>query len=566
MVKTKNIAEMPAKKEKDKRNRTLLPLVMMQLKDKFDFNYKASFKATLFKIIFALIKFILITAILFIAFSLLSTLRLIDLNEGIPDKFLGVIFTVMFLLSVLTCTIGLTKALYYAKDNQLLLTMPTNRVNIFFSKLIVYYIYEFIRNITFILPILIAFGMVNEFSLLYYPWCFLSMFWVTGITISIGALLSIPAMLISNFFRNFKILQYIVIVGVLAVGIYLVVGLINLIPENFDIVESWGTISKELKVFMNNFKTWFLPIYFLMESVVGSRYGMIHKMFYGHQFLYLLAVFGAIILLLTICYLVVRPLFFKIASSPFEYKKSNKLLDKRYIKAPSFLSGLAKETKLIFRNSTKIYTLVGMAIAMPIAILLLNRIFNAMDTKLTGKYMTIMFNMLMIMLFSLSSSTPLAHVYSEEGHSSYLMKTNPQPYFKSLIVKLLPNAIIMTISILATVWIYRDFGGEFMNPIHMFLAIEGFYLGHLLWSAELDIMNPQNSQYASTGTHTNNPNEVKSTVYMFLLSVLVAFLTIFLIGEGIAKFWFKISLIGIVFLIIRFYFYYIKIKVYYKEK
>jgi len=566
MVKTKNLAEIPAKKEKKEKVKTLLPLVMMQLKDKFDFNYKASFKATLFKIVFALIKFILITAIIYIAFSLLSTLRLIDLNQGIPDKFLGVIFTIMILLSVLTCTIGLTKSLYYAKDNQLLLTMPTNRVNIFFSKLIVYYIYEFIRNITFILPILIAFGMVNGYAIIYYLWVIIAMFWLTGIIVSLGALLSIPAMLLSNFFRNFKPLQYIVIVALLAGGIYLVVSLINLIPENFDIVESWGTISKEIKIFMNNFKAWFLPIYFLLESIVGMRYGMIHKMFYGEQWLCLLGVFGAIVVLLGICYLVVRPLFFKIASSPFEYKKSYKLLNKKYLKKPSILSGLVKETKLILRNSTKMYTLIGMAIAMPIAILLLNRIFNAMDTKLTGKYMTIMFNMLMIMLFSLSSSTPLAHVYSEEGNSSYLMKTNPQPYFKSLIVKLLPNAIVMTLSILATVIIYKDFGGEFMNPVYMFLAIEGFYLGHLLWSAELDFMHPQNAQYASTGTHTNNPNEVKSTVYMFLLSVLVAFLTIFLIGEGVTKFWFKIALLGIIFFIIRFYFYCIKIKVYYKEK
>jgi len=81
MVKTKNLAEIPAKKEKKEKVKTLLPLVMMQLKDKFDFNYKASFKATLFKIVFALIKFILITAIILVLPEILQLLILMSVME-----------------------------------------------------------------------------------------------------------------------------------------------------------------------------------------------------------------------------------------------------------------------------------------------------------------------------------------------------------------------------------------------------------------------------------------------------------------------------------------------------
>ena len=185
--------------------KTLMPLIAMQLKDKLDFSFqKSNWKQILFKTIFFFIKFFAITAVIYVGFMVLSILRLIDLASGIPDKFLGVLFTIMIILSILTCTIGLVKSLYYAKDNQVLLTMPTNRVNIFFSKLIVYYIYELFRNLTFILPLFIAFGMVNAYQFYYYIWVLIGLLFVTAIPVSIGALLSIPAMYVSNFFRNFN--------------------------------------------------------------------------------------------------------------------------------------------------------------------------------------------------------------------------------------------------------------------------------------------------------------------------------------------------------------------------
>ncbi|MGN0960796.1 MAG: hypothetical protein ACI4PF_01200, partial [Christensenellales bacterium] len=210
----------------------LKTLVAMQLKDKLDFSCFKSWKKTLFRTIFAILKFVLITGLIYVAFNLLSMLRLIDLTAGIPDKFLLVVFTLMIILSLLTCTIGLVKSLYYAKDSALLLTMPTNRVNIFFSKLIVYYIYELIRNVYFYLPLFVSFGMVNGYAFYYYLWVTVATLILTAVPVVVGALLSIPAMYIGNFFKNFKILQYLTILILISGGVYGVVYLINLIPAN----------------------------------------------------------------------------------------------------------------------------------------------------------------------------------------------------------------------------------------------------------------------------------------------------------------------------------------------
>ena len=79
-------------------------------------------------------------------------------------------------------------------------------------------------------------------------------------------------------------------------------------------------------------------------------------------------------------------------------------------------------------------------------------------------------------------------------------------------------------------------------------------------------MNPQNAQYASTGTHTNNPNEIKSTLYMFLIAIVVAIATKLILPEGVLTFYLKFMIIGLGLLALRLYLYIMKIKVYYREK
>lgn len=546
--------------------KTLIPLVAMQLKDKLDFNPKANWKATLFKTIFAILKFVIITGLIYVGMSVLSMLRLISLGAGIPDKFLLILFTAMLSLSLLTCTVGLVKALYYAKDNQVLLTMPTSRINIFFSKIIVYYIYEFIRNLTFMLPVFVAFGLVNGYAIYYYLWALLSLTWITGLTVMGGALLSIPAMFISTFFKNFKYVLYVIVAGVIGVSVWGIVSVINMIPSNLNIIETWGTTFWQVQDFMTMFSQKVLPFSWVMESVVGYRYGLSHHFLYGRQWLCILGVLGTIAALIGICYLIVRPLFFHFASSPFEYKRSYKESHKKNRRTFSFFSALKTEILLYLRNSTKLFSLLGVAIGMPIAILLLNKIYGAMDTRLQGAYMTITFNVLVTMLLLLASSVSMARVYSEDGNAAYLLKTNPKPYFSSLFAKILPNMVVMTLSLIATVVVLEKTASGLINSTMLFFCLEGFYLGHLLWSAELDIMNPQIAQYAATGTHTNNPNEVKSTIYAFLISAFMAFLVFALIGEGVTMFWIKAMILGIVFFIARLYLYVMKIKVYYKEK
>ena len=54
----------------------------------------------------------------------------------------------------------------------------------------------------------------------------------------------------------------------------------------------------------------------------------------------------------------------------------------------------------------------------------------------------------------------------------------------------------------------------------------------MIYSALLDIMNPQNEQYATTGVVNDNPNETKSTILAFILSFAFALIAFKLFDES----------------------------------
>ena len=58
------------------------------------------------------------------------------------------------------------------------------------------------------------------------------------------------------------------------------------------------------------------------------------------------------------------------------------------------------------------------------------------------------------------------------------------------------------------------------------------FLSHLFVSASLDLMNPQNEQYATSGEVENNKNESVSTLIAFAGSLVIALFSFFLFRES----------------------------------
>ena len=141
-------------KKKNQDYVSLKALVMMQLKNKINLNFLKNKKKAFLRLSLMLIGFIALTVAIYFVFYFASVLRIFSFSLTIPNNVF--IFTIMMLLSIITCSFGLMKSFYFARDNQILLTFPVTKTKIFISKLIVYYINELIKSVTFILPLFIV--------------------------------------------------------------------------------------------------------------------------------------------------------------------------------------------------------------------------------------------------------------------------------------------------------------------------------------------------------------------------------------------------------------------------
>ena len=103
-----------------------------------------------------------------------------------------------------------------------------------------------------------------------------------------------------------------------------------------------------------------------------------------------------------------------------------------------------------------------------------------------------------------------------------------------LLAKLIFNAAFSIPTIFASVAIFGH--SVHFNALEIFilgLAILFLHYGHMVYSAMLDIMNPQNEQYATFGNTDDNPNENKSTIVAFILSFVYAIISYKLLSEAL---------------------------------
>ena len=93
------------------------------------------------------------------------------------------------------------------------------------------------------------------------------------------------------------------------------------------------------------------------------------------------------------------------------------------------------------------------------------------------------------------------------------------------------------------------------------------YLAHMLYSAELDLMNPQIELYATVGSSESNPNETKATAFAFAASFVIAIIVMLLLmARENQNVYFKIMLVSFAVLLRKLYIFVAKVKLYYKER
>ena len=549
--------------------KNLMILVKMQLKERLNFKRLDVENVNVFHIVVSILGAILKFALVFVlcaAFLLVATnLNLFAVNS-VPSTVISLVFSLMMLLSIFSCVVGLTKSMYYARDNAVLLTLPALPIQVYLSKLVIFFIFELKRNFSFMVPLFLAYFYTHGYKFGAYVWMMFCMIFVSLFTVAIGALLSIPAMWIANFFRQHKWLQMSSLAFVVVAAIVGLFYAIALIPANIDIRTNWIPITNAIQDFFKAYATNFSAVYDITRLMLGETKNLATTFPVGATLVRFLMLFGATAVLFIAGVLIVKPLFYSMASKPFEYLKKptkpkpNTLRKRRW-------SSVFHEWLIAVKSTDRMFSNVGILVAIPILIFLLNKIFLAMNTRSLGNHMIVAFNVLIILLVALNANCSAASIFSKDGRSSYLIKTQPSKYPILVLSKLLPNTAFVSLSIFATfiiMLITLSIGA--LNAFLLAISIGMVYLAHMLYSAELDLMNPQIELYATVGNTENNPNETKSTVTAFLISFVITLAIFLLLVEGKGEVYEKFAIVSFGALCYRTYIFFAKLKLYYNEK
>ena len=523
----------------------LLRLTLFQLKDKIDMSWMKSRKTLIQTIVFSVLKFVAVAVIVFGILFLLTKVGFLNKYHDIIRLFTMFLAVTMF-LNLCSSTYNLSKSLYMADDNKVLITFPVNANKLFFSKLFVYYFYELKRSFLLLIPGIFGFLVFEAFDFKSFEVNFLQIIWMiipvimlVAIQVLLASILSIPFLYIYRLFKRNQIFDLILVAIGVSAFIFVVVKLINLIPDDIDLDRQWPSMVNGFAKFIETFDDYAYPvnyysrIFFGEIAGTGTTWNDVHYQLLGFTFLRALIALGVLTILGLVAFLLIRPFYFTMIYKTFEYDKNPQLVMRKNVKHKKYVTFANKEFKLSFRDFDISGSYIAIYLIVPILLFFMDRVISAISTSMRGNNIAIAVNVLLTILPLLASNSTIATLYSKEGRTAYLTKSNPVNPFIPLTSKLLFNLVFSVPSIIACSIIFANFSGLGV-PIAVLFSVSVLLIqyAHIFYSAAQDIMNPQNEVYATTGSDFNNPNEARATVMAFIGSFAITVVLYFMLVES----------------------------------
>ncbi len=523
-------------------------LVALQLRGHFVFAFRSHKKESLTKLVFYVLGIAAMTALLFLLDYLLGILSVFGLNPHVPLPLWNIPFFAYLLFSFFSVLFRLNDALFRAKDNTVLLTYPVPPQDVFLSKIVVFAIQKVLKALFFLLPLLLSLGIAYKVMVGYYFWAVLMTVLLPVFGIAIASALAIPLHHVRMFFSRHPVVQSAVVLIALIGVTWFLFYAVTLIPGDLAILQRWGTDYFPAVVqFCSLVSKILYPLALLSMMATGYVPWEGQMLARPNPFGLFPALALLTVLVLTAGLLLLSGHLAKkrfpalaVQAQEFGGKEKKKLRASNH-KMPRLLSHIRCELRQNARDYRAVAGYYLLFIVTPLAILLLNAVFQAMHKSFTGEILTLFFNGLIMALIAFSTNVSAASVYSKEGQAGLLTHSFPQDELYAFLSRLFIRAAIMTASLIFTVIVYANMRTYvFVSALPLFVCLYLMYLGHLLWSAELDYMNPKLSLYSTSGNSaTMNLNEFKSLVLAFIFAFLFAGLLLFFIyengGDGIYR-------------------------------
>ena len=516
-------------------------LVVLQLRGLFIFSFRKNKKETLLKLFFYVLGIAAMTGLLFLVNFFLEYFHVLGMNPHLPLPLWNVVFLAFSVFAFLSTLFRINDSLFYSKDNEILLAYPVPAEDVFLSKIIFYGIQELVRSLFFLFPLLSSIGISYGMGAGYYFYVFLATIVLSLLCVSVSSVLSLPLFHVRRFFARFPLLQSLLFLALLIAITALVFLAMNALPENLALIEKWGLeYFPAIVRFTRDFSLWLYPFSLLSMAAVGYIPWESGMMSSPNPFSLfpILALLGVILLTagcLVGAYFLSKKTFPALALKSQEFDKKETIgQGKKNHSLPGPLSHVKREVLVGLRDYKALGNYYLLFIVTPLAILILNSLFHSMRKSYSGEILTLFFNGLIMSLIALASNVTVSSLYSKEGQAGVITHSFPEDTLYAFMSRLFLRAIIMTASLIFSVVIYARLTTlDFVPMIPLFFCVYLLYLGHLLWSAELDIMHPKLSLYAKVGNKTSfNANELKSMVFALLFAFLFAGLLLFFMLEN----------------------------------
>ena len=415
-------------------------------------------------------------------------------------------------LSIVSSTVSLSDTLYVSKDNQMLMTYPVKHIYIYISKLLVAYVLELYKSLLFTFPLFMAYGLMAGglltpnyvISLIFYS-VLLPLF-----PVLIGAILSIPVVMFGKLLKKVNWVKGVFTV-LLFVGLAFATSLlVNALPDQIRIVALYNKFLQAFESVVSNVNKFSLYNMFIGRALYGNQPLLNHSL--------------AFVTLLGVALVGIAaslPLFFKLASSANENSIDKKHSSKNVVHKSTFFTFMRKELLLSIRNMNDFSSNYLFLFVMPFVLIIMSAIFVRIDRNALGYSMTYAFIGLISLIMLSASNTASATAISSEGTEFALLKTAPGKTSNIVWAKVLINGILSLISLIITFSLLSiSLAGKI--EIKQLWVVFGFVvlidIGLILWSIQLDILNPSMKEYATT----QNRGEVKNFSTSIMIGIIAS--------------------------------------------
>ncbi|MBO5736455.1 MAG: hypothetical protein J6S04_01480 [Clostridia bacterium] len=472
----------------------------------------------------------------------------------------NMLITLLFvtqIVSIISCLSSMMLTLFASKENTMLLAFPCNYSEIFLSKIIVFSLEELRKNLYFILPLLVGFGINGGVGVGF--WLQLPVMWgiLSLIPVFIGAMLSIPAIFIKRFMQNhvwvYAILM-IILFGAAFFGIYSYLS--QFTDKTMNLLVIYGE-------FIEGVKESFVTV-----NKFALFYNWIGKSLYGEMvWLYLPLILVVLAGLCVLCFLAAMPFYFKATSASNENSTTKQHQLTMSNKGGLFGTFFRKELKIQLRSFQSVNSILIVVFVFPLITYVFNFLMGKINTSSMGGYMSIAFNMMIILSLLGTHNANSAASISMEGNEFAVLKTAPSNTSVIAWAKLAVTGLVNLASLcMMACMTLMTTPLPLMDVVMLMVCILCVSLGQIAWGFEFDIRKPKITEYATKGDGvTDNGNIAKAMAVSFLVSTLFGIVGLLFMAENYMFGWVRLVALSVGFLLARFYLLHSNLKAYFED-